>query len=131
MKFKSTILLIVLSVGIIFAGAELSIFNVHPSGGNVILNWTTTSETNLKCFVIERKSNGGNYYEIGTVKPQDNKNYEYVDATVFKTSGSMYKYRLKIVENNGNSSYIEQTGSVMLDISSVKRTWGSIKALFR
>jgi hypothetical protein len=130
MKYKSTILLIILSVGIIFAGVDLLKFTARSSGGNIILNWQTTSESNLKQYVVERKNYNGSFVDVATVQPEDDKNYEYVDQTVFKTSDQLYIYRLKIVDYNGSVSYSSEI-SVPHNVSSVKRTWGSIKALFR
>ena len=58
-------------------------------------------------------------------------NYEFTDREVFKTAGSWYKYRLQIVDNDNSYSILEQEGSISPNFSSIKRTWGSIKALFR
>jgi hypothetical protein len=131
MKFKSTILLIALSVGIIFAGVDLLKFTARSSGGNIILNWQTTSETNLRQYIIERKTYNGTFMDVSTVQPRDDKNYEFVDQTVFKTYDQLYIYRLKIVDNNGSVSYSSEIPVPHSNVSSVKRTWGSIKALFR
>ena len=131
-KFKYLIsFLIILTAGLIFAGVDLRTFTVKSYSGNVVLNWETNSESNFNYFVIQRKTVNGGYVEIGNVSPKSDRTYEYVDQTAFKTSGQVYVYRLKMVDNDGNASYSGEVTVAHNSISSVKRTWGSIKALFR
>lgn len=113
--------------GVIFTGSG---FIVRSQNGNVVITWQTSSETNLKHFVIERKNVRGSWIELVTIDPRQDKTYEYVDQTAFKTSDAVYIYRLKIVDNDGTVSYSDER-AVAHNVSSVKRTWGSIKALFR
>ncbi|OGV06387.1 MAG: hypothetical protein A3J84_03720 [Ignavibacteria bacterium RIFOXYA2_FULL_37_17] len=89
------------------------------------------AESNLNRFVVERKTVNGSFMELGNVAPRSDKNYEYVDQSAFKTSDQLYIYRLKIVDNDGSVSYSEEK-AVAHNVSNItKRTWGSIKALFR
>lgn len=130
MKVKSLIVFFLISAGILLAGVSLVRFTVRSSSGNVILNWETSAETNLKHFVVERKSVNGSYMEIGTVNPRTDRSYEFIDQTAFKGAEQVYVYRLRIVDNDGSISYSEER-SVAHNVSTVKRTWGSIKAYFR
>ncbi len=129
MKSKFLILFLI-TMTVIYAGVELISFTAKSQNGNVILNWQTATETNLKNFVVERKSVDGNFFEIAVVEPRSDKNYQYIDQSAFKTLDAVYSYRLKIVDNDGSVSY-SGVQSVYHNVSSVKRTWGSIKALFR
>lgn len=129
MKSKFLILFLI-TITVIYAGVELISFTAKSQNGNVILNWQTASETNLKNFVLERKSVDGNFFEIAVVEPKSDKNYQYIDQSAFKTLDAVYSYRIKIVDNDGSVSY-SGVQSVYHNVSSVKRTWGSIKALFR
>ncbi|NMB83038.1 MAG: hypothetical protein GYA14_14595 [Ignavibacteria bacterium] len=129
MKSKFLILFLI-TISVIYAGVELINFTAKSQNGNVILNWQTAAETNLKHFVVERKSIDGNFFEIAVVEPKSDKNYQYVDQSAFKTLDAVYSYRIKIVDNDGSVSY-SGIQSVYHNVSSVKRTWGSIKALFR
>jgi hypothetical protein len=132
MKTKYLIsFLLIITAGLIFAGVDLRSFTVKSSGGNVILNWETNIETNLNYFVVQRKTYNGGYVDVGNVSPKGDRTYEYIDQTAFKTSGQLYVYRLKIVDNDGSTSYSAEVTVAHNSISSVKRTWGSIKALFR
>ncbi|MBM4170689.1 MAG: hypothetical protein FJ214_02315 [Ignavibacteria bacterium] len=129
MKAKTLIFLIITAT-LLYAGAELVSFTARSQGGNVVLNWQTQSETNLKNFVVERKTINGGFIEVGTLDPRSDKNYQYVDQSAFKSSDVLYIYRLKIVDTDGTISYSWEV-AVPHNVSSVKRTWGSIKALFR
>lgn len=129
-KIKNIIVFLIIFAGILLAGADLLKFTARSSGGNIIISWQTSTETNLKQFVIERKTVNGSFAEIAFVNPQADKNYEYVDQTAFKASDQLYVYRLKIIDNDGSVTYSWEV-AVPHNVSSVKRTWGSIKALFR
>ncbi len=131
MKTKLIISFLLLSVAVAFAGAELLKFNARSQNGNVIISWQTSSETNLKHFVVERKTVNGSFIELGIVEPKIDRNYEFVDQSAYKSADKLYIYRLKIVDNDGTFSYSSEI-AVPHNVSNVtKRTWGSIKALFR
>jgi hypothetical protein len=134
MKKKSIIvsLFSLLIFSLVFAGVEISVpLSAAPSDGNIVLKWTVSSETNLRNYVIERSTYKGSWAEIGTVQPKADMTYQYTDETAYKASSStLYIYRIKIVDNDGKISY-SSTASVHNNVSGIKKTWGSIKALFR
>ncbi len=128
-------LAILTSVISIFAlGTTLSLFNAYSSGENIIVNWQTSDEVNLKEFVVQRKSLNMSYVEIGIIDAKGSNNYyTFVDENVFsKSTNEVFVYRLKLVNTNSGvgATYSDEI-TVSHNISSVKRTWGSIKALFR
>lgn len=132
MKSSTKVILFVLVfISTLFAGALIQYFNAHSEGDNVRLEWQTGKETNLQKFVIERKTPQTGYIDINSVQPKgDNSYYTYLDESVYKTNSTIYIYRLKIVDNNNQISYTNEV-SVSPNISGIKRTWGSIKAMFR
>lgn len=102
------------------------------SDGNVVtIQWGTTDESLMQEFVIERQGNGeAGFVAIGSVAPKgSNSYYEFVDQTAFKITISVYQYRIKIVSYDGVS--YSKVVTVSHNVSSVKRTWGSLKAMFR
>jgi len=132
MKTKYIIALFIFTSGLMFAGANIPQgLSVRSDGNNIIIAWQAISETNLKQYIIQRKSGNGDYVDVAWINPRPDMNYEFTDREVFKTTGSWYKYRLKIVDNDGSYSTLDQVGMISPNVSSVKRTWGSIKALFR
>ena len=127
------LLLLLPLISTLFAGARIAEPGVtaRSTGNDVIIIWQTLEETNLKHFVVQRKSQGGPFADIATVMPEKNRYYEYVDETAYKISESIYVYRIAIVDNNGTTTYSSEVTVLHDNISSVKKTWGSIKALFR
>ena len=125
--------LMVLSSGAI-AGAIIKdgSLQAHSDGNNVTIQWGTTLEVSLREFVVERQAGSeGGFILIGSVAPKGyNSFYEFVDQTAFKTITSVYQYRIKIVSQDGSFTY-SKTVTVSHNVSSVKRTWGSLKAMFR
>jgi len=103
----------------------------RSDGNDITIQWGTTEESLVQEFVIERQ--GGtepDFVAIGSVPPKgSNSFYEFVDQTAFKTTTSVYQYRIKIVAADGIT--YSKVISVAHNVSSVKRTWGSLKAMFR
>lgn len=126
--------LVILSLSLainLIAGAYLSYFHVRSEEDNIVLSWQTSQEVNLKEFKIERRSSTGPFMEIGTVASNgDNSIYTFTDENAFKTSDALYVYRLKLIDNDATSTFSIEV-AVSHNPTTVKRTWGSIKALFR
>ncbi len=84
---------------------ELSSFTASTSNGNVVLNWTTATETNNKGFEVQR-SNGGEYQTIAFVQGNGTStqqhSYTYSDQ---KVENGNYSYRLRQVDFDGTSEY--------------------------
>jgi len=124
---------VMLIVATAFAGAYVQEFLAKSEGGNVVLEWWTGIESNVRSFVVERKSGtSSDFVTIGPpISPKGNNSYyQFIDESAFKQTDSFYVYRLKITDNDGTVAYSKEVG-VSHTVSSVKRTWGSIKAMFR
>jgi len=135
MKNISTIFLtFLLSLSTLFSNVtgDYSL-DVVSSGDRVTLTWVSGIEDNIREFAILRGRDRDNLSLIATVKSTgNNSTYVYVDENVYKTSGTIYAYGLALIDNSGNQSGIIANGQAYFEnISGVKRTWGSIKALFR
>lgn len=125
------IIILISAVSSLLAGAFIQVFTAKSEGDDIRLEWRTAEESNLKLFVIERKTYNNGFVEIGFVNPKgSNSSYVFIDKNVYKNTDLIFTYRLKIVENNNQFSYSNEV-SVTHNISGVKRTWGSIKAMFR
>jgi len=81
-------------------------FTGQASSQNVLLSWSTASETNNDHFEVEHSSDGINYNTIGTVKGAGTSNsvhnYSFQDNE--PGNGNNF-YRLKQVDNDGNEFY--------------------------
>jgi hypothetical protein len=84
-------------------------FVAITKSNDVILNWSTASETNNKGFEIERSVDGRNFDKINFVKGAGNSykttNYNLLDKNVWLLSGVEVFYRLKQVDFNGKYTY--------------------------
>ncbi|MBE2279223.1 MAG: hypothetical protein IAE91_02440 [Ignavibacteriaceae bacterium] len=59
-----------------------------------------------------------------------NSSYSFLDEGAYKSSDVLYIYRLKIIDKDNTQAYSKEI-SVNHAVSGVKKTWGSIKAMFR
>ena len=120
-----------LSISFLFLGVYYSDFNIVSDSENIILSWHTMQEENLTETVVMRKVHDGVYAEIATLDAKgNNSSYTYIDENAFKIEDGVYKYQLKFTHSDGKISYSNEQAVTHLT-SVKKRTWGSIKALFR
>lgn len=132
MKNRLTIIFtLFIIVSTALAGALLDYFHAQNEGENVKLEWKTTTETNLADFVVQRKTPDSQFSDLSSISPTGNNSvYSYIDQAAYKMTNPVFVYRLKIVDRDGSYAYSSEV-SVSPNISGVKRTWGSIKAMFR
>jgi hypothetical protein len=87
---------------------ELTSFTAAASEGNVILNWSTATETNNLGFEIQRRS-GGDYRTIGFVDGHSTtteiQNYSFTDIS---PGTGLYHYRLKQFDFDGTTELSEE-----------------------
>jgi hypothetical protein len=87
---------------------ELAAFSADAEGSNVILHWSTITETNNKGFSVERRSVNDNadWQEITFINGMGTTtqpvNYTYTDKSV---SAGKYQYRLRQIDFNGSYAY--------------------------
>ena len=132
-KFKLLIIVaLTLNFSILLGGAFVQFFGVDSNGDNITLTWQTTNEENVKEFEILRGPDKDNLSLIGNVVAKgNNSSYTYIDKNAYKTNSSFYSYGLVIVDIDGSKSEPITKGVTHNGVSGIKRTWGSIKALFR
>lgn len=131
MKYLLTIFIVLAGIaeaGVIRDGT----LQAKSDGNNVTVQWGTGDESLILGFEVERRSGTtGDFITVADVpKKGSNSLYEFVDKSAFKTTGTIYQYRIKILKKQGNTEY-SAIVTVSHNVSSVKRTWGSLKAMFR
>jgi hypothetical protein len=125
------IFFILLFVSVAFGDAFLYYFTAQSEGDNVKIEWKTGDESNIHHFSIQRKTPQTPFVEIATVQPKGgNSLYSYLDQSIYKTKDIVFIYELVIVNNDMGISTSKPV-TVSPNISGIKRTWGSIKAMFR
>jgi hypothetical protein len=102
-------------------------------GGILALSLTGIVSAAVISWEIAREVGWGGTYVVLTPSYKakgSNQPYDFVDETAFRTTGTFYKYRITAVYSSGARSDPYEIG-VSHTVSSVRRTWGSIKAMFR
>lgn len=121
------------AVGTLYAVVIKDTPRARSSNGDIILTWNTVDETGVQRFdVLWRAGTTGDFKVIGSIDQLkgNNSTYEYIDKSVFKGSGGIYQYRIRVI--NGQSPSPETEIVTVSHVSSAaRRTWGSIKAMFR
>jgi hypothetical protein len=99
---------------------ELTSFTASVSGNDVLLNWTTATETNNSGFAVERSQTESEWIEIGFVPAfgttTEPGTYSYKDAGL---STGIYFYRLKQIDYNGTFTYYALGSSVEISTPEV------------
>ena len=107
--------------------------SAYSNGTNITIRWQSEDESGVGGYEIARKSGASGPFIVlnpGLLAKGSSSSYEFIDETAFRTSDSFYQYRIIALYADGHRSdpyYVVVTHSV----SSVRRTWGSIKAMFR
>jgi hypothetical protein len=125
------------------AQATIESLLARSDGRAITIEWRSTQETNINLYEIERSpANQIDFKRIGAVSARGaQQSYRFIDENALVAStvgsggasvqgGSVYIYRLKIIDVNDKATY-SNTISVSHTISSVRRTWGMIKEMFR
>ncbi len=114
------------------AGVELYYFRAYAVVNQSRLEWSTGNEDNFSLFVVERSSDGENYFMIAQLPATGSfSEYQYTDSSPLDADMQRtFYYRLKMVNRDGSFRYSE-VQEVSLTFSAVQHTWGSIKAMFR
>jgi uncharacterized delta-60 repeat protein len=85
----------------------LTQFYAQKQTSKVLLQWSTSSEENLKQFLIERSSDGKTYNAIGEVTAAGNstttRNYFFADGSPFMSANNYY--RLVMQDIDGTYKY--------------------------
>ena len=142
--YRNTLLLIVviLCSTTLLADVITSGPKVEPkpfSDGHVSISWQKADESSVLRYEIWRaKVNGSvdpspvDFGKIGEIVQLagDGHSYSFTDESAFKTTAGVFAYKIRVVFTN--QSYLDSPASRTMVVSSTaKRTWGSIKAMFR
>ena len=119
--------------GIVSAGVIKGQPSARSDGSSITIHWDSDDETGVVDWEIAREVGWGGAYVVlmPSYKAKgSNQPYDFVDETAFRTTATFYKYRITAIYSNGARSDPYEIG-VSHTVSSVRRTWGSIKAMFR
>ena len=125
------VLAILLAGAVVYAGGILDgTLKAQSDGADIIVSWKSADETGVTNYTIDRKAGiTGSFIRVGEKTPLGpGSDYSFRDKSVFRTTGTFYQYRVTVVTSGGPAEYYV---SIDHSVSSVRRTWGSIKAMFR
>ncbi len=113
---------------------RLKYFRVDEQGSEFLLTWETDVEQELRAFEVQRKTafSGGQFVVVKEYEPHGTaRQYLFTDDQVFKSADTqdIVDYRLVAVYQSG-AREILASKSVNYTSTALRRTWGSIKAMF-
>ena len=126
-------LLFLFFVFLSFSGRGQSVivsdFNLTSDGADVLLEWELPDETGILEYRLYRRLNQNpNQDHIVTIKVDGSGSYQYLDDGIFKRDSTVIHYDLEIIQEKKTDVF---TNSISHNPTSIQRTWGSIKAMFK
>ncbi len=116
-----------------FGQVRLAAFEIRNEGSDFVITWSTEIEEDVRAFEIQRRTTSSNdqFVKIHSVTGLGpGQQYEYRDSQVFKSNSDRLDYRLDVVYENGVREAIRDE-SMNFTSTAVRRTWGSLKAMFQ
>jgi len=83
-------------------------FNGRLVNADGWLTWKTENEENVSAFIVERSTDGRNYFPAGTVSANNmsgRQQYQFIDQGITSLGSSVVYYRLKQNDFDGKESY--------------------------
>jgi hypothetical protein len=115
---------------VVAGGIKEGSLQAFSNGSGIVVRWISDEEQDVRGYTVERRAGaGGTFMQLTDpyIACKGNGSaYEFVDNTAFRVTDNFYVYRVTAM---GNGKTYDVT--VTHNISSVRRTWGSIKAMFR
>ncbi|MCC6397816.1 MAG: hypothetical protein IT282_12425 [Bacteroidetes bacterium] len=128
--FVIALLLLATASAAIAGGIKDGTLSAYSNGTNIVVRWMSESELDVRGFQVERRAGVDGPFILLTTPfipaKGDGTTYEFVDNAAYRINDNLYQYRVTAV-GNGSTYYV----TVNHRVSSVRRTWGSIKAMFR
>jgi len=129
--FIATAILLIALTRMVFAQNNPIITKVESFDGYIRVEWTITSEAGIDHYEVWRSSGSSIPLCIGVVQH----GFFYLDdkTGLYKTEDQYFNYQVKAVGGpNGPVQGLSEIKGIRFSTSSTaKRTWGSIKAMFR
>ncbi|GAB4418637.1 MAG: hypothetical protein OHK0039_30230 [Bacteroidia bacterium] len=107
----------------------LRYYNLVADGADILLEWEVQNESSISEYRLFRRFNDEpTLTHVATLAANGSPKYSYFDDDIFKTTGRVIHYELHIVTTSQVYTY---SRSLSHNPTSVQRTWGSIKSMFR
>ncbi|MBI9070322.1 MAG: hypothetical protein JEY94_01920 [Melioribacteraceae bacterium] len=129
------VILLLLNISVVLAGAIIIRFEAQSTGDDIVVTWESSSESEVDHYNVLRGTSMDG--EFTTIHEEKSKGFGYTyifnDNSAYKSSnsGSFYCYKLEIILTDGSKAEVKAISVTHDKVSTTKKTWGSIKALFR
>ena len=136
MRCITYILAILLLTAFSLGGAgsvQIGFFRVDEAGNNLTVSWQTEEEVSVREYELLRMTRFTNnqFVKVKSVSPHGpGKPYIFRDDQVFKSSSELVDYRLEVVYQDGVREQLARQ-QINYTSTAIRRTWGSIKAMFQ
>jgi len=117
--------------------AVVQYYDAKGDANGITVRWGMQDQSGVAKFDVYRKeasSTVGSWTWLASIQARTDggKDYSYLDNAVFKDQSRAFKYKIQLVSTSGaEEAAFEVTASYDGLSSTAKRTWGSIKAMFR
>lgn len=134
---KSFLHIILLLAGFVFLSSNevfsqqflLNYFTVNSEGADIKLEWEAQSEKGVLEYQVYRKFNNEPVLKhLATISPDQSNKYEFLDDDIFKDNSKVINYELHVITEDQVFKFYT---SLSHNPTSIQRTWGSIKSMFR
>ncbi len=107
----------------------LNTFTLQADGADIMVSWEIEDEKNIAEYRIFRRFEDENTLtHVATLPSSGQSYYTYLDNDIFKQQPRVLFYELQVIVNGQVHSF---TKSLNHSPTSIQRTWGSIKSMFR
>lgn len=118
------------------AGVKLSFIKIEKQNSDIVLTWQVSVEEGVLRYEVLRRTqfSNGLFLKVAEVAPHGvGKLYQFRDDQVYKTTSEQVEYRIEAVYTDGAGEIRESFPLQSIDYTptAVRRTWGSIKAMFQ
>ena len=128
------LLLLALSAPVALAqSVRLGTWRVDKERSQVRLVWQTETEAGVQSFEVRRRAptSGSEFLSLGEVRSHGaGRAYDFTDDDLYKNAQSMAEYQVWVVFTNGVKQPLFST-QVNYTSTGLRRTWGSLKAMFQ
>lgn len=109
-------------------GVELD-FLVEREGSSFVASWAVEVEDGVQRYELLRRTSYGEEIIYRPRPKGAGTVYTYRDENVYKTAAEQVEYQLTVVFESGERKVYHET--LAYTPTAIRRTWGSIKAMFQ
>lgn len=130
---SALLILVLTGASLLLGQVRLSAFEIREEGKDFRISWTTELEEEVRQFELMRRTPNSNdqFVRVYTAPAQGTgRAYGFLDSQVFKSGSDKLDYQLEAVYANGVREVV-RSESMNYTSTAVRRTWGSLKAMFQ